>query len=92
MDLGVFNREGVATRCPDPAVQKRLEVDLPLLDASARVGIDLERDLVRTAKEPEAQPCSRLRARPGSGQILARVLRYAIHASRRFPRVQAFVS
>jgi hypothetical protein len=69
------HREGVATRCPDPAVPKRLAVDRTLLDASERLLPDLERDRVRTAKAPEAQPCSRLRSIPGSGQILARVRR-----------------
>src|ERR671924_2275441 len=49
------NREGVATRFPEPAVQKSLAWDLTLLDADARLLTDLERDLVRTAKEPDAQ-------------------------------------
>jgi transposase len=47
---------------------------------------------VQTATEHDAQTFYRLRSIPGVGQILALVRRYAIHAIRRCPRVQAFVS
>jgi transposase len=86
------NREGVATRFPDPAVQKSIDLDLTLIDAYHRLLTDLELDLVRTAKEHAAQTFYRLRSIPGIGQILARVLLDEIHDIRRFPRVQAFVS
>jgi transposase len=86
------NREGVATRFPDPAVQKSLDLDLTLLDADARLRTDLERDRGRTAQEHAAQTCSRLRAIPGIGNILALVRRDEIHALRRFPRGQACVA
>jgi transposase len=86
------NREGVATRFPEPAVQKRIALALTLIDAYDRLLTDLELELVRTAKEHDAQTFYRLRASPGIGNILALVLRYAIHDSRRFPRVQAFVA
>jgi transposase len=52
----------------------------------------LELDLVRTAKEHDAQTFYRLRSVPGIGKILALVLLYEIHDSRRFPRVREFVS
>jgi transposase len=73
------NREGVAQRFPDPAVQQSIEVDLAL-------------DLVQTAKAHEAQTFYRLRSSPGVGTILALVQRYEIHAIHRFPRVQEGVS
>ena len=86
------NREGVARRFPDPAVQKSLDVDLTLLDSDDRWLTDRALALVRTAQEHEAQPCYRLRAIPGLGKILALVRLYEIHDSRRFPRVPDCVS
>ena len=86
------NRDGVAERFPEPAVQKRIEVDLARIDHDDRPLTDLELDLVQTATEHEAQTFYRLRSIPGVGKSLALVLRYEIHAIRRFPRVQAFVS
>jgi transposase len=86
------NRAGVAERCPDPAVQKSIAVDLALIDYSDRLLTDLELDRVQTAKAHDAQTRSRVRSIPGVGKILARVLRYEIHDIRRFPRVQEFVS
>ena len=47
---------------------------------------------MQTATAHEAPTVSRVRSIPGVGQILARVRRYDIHAIRRCPRVQAFVS
>jgi transposase len=53
---------------------------------------DLELALVQTAKAHDAQTFYRLRSLPGLGKLLALVRLDEIHASRRFPRVQAFVS
>jgi transposase len=86
------NREGVAERFPDPAVQKSIAVDLTLIGSYDRLLTELERDLVNTAKAHEAQTFYRRRSIPGLGNILALVLRYDIHDIRRFPRVQACVS
>jgi transposase len=86
------NRDGVADRFADPAVQKSIEVDLALIGHYDRLLTDLELDLVQTAKAHDAQPFYRLRSIPGVGQILALVLLYEIHDIRRFPRVQEFVS
>jgi transposase len=85
-------RGGVAERFPEPAVQQRLAVDLALINTYDRLLTGLERDLVQTAKAHDAQTCYRLRSIPGVGKILALVRLYDIHHSRRFPRVQAFVS
>jgi transposase len=86
------NREGVAERCPDPAVQKSIEVDLALLGYDDRLLTELERCMVNTAKEHNAQVFYRLRSIPGVGKILALVWLDEIHDIQRFPRVQAFVS
>ena len=86
------NRDGVAERFPESAVQKSIDLDLTLIDAYDRLLTDLELDLVRTAKEHDAQTFYRLRSIPGVGKILALVLLYEIHDIHRFPRVQEFVS
>jgi transposase len=86
------NREGVAERFLEPAVQKSIEVDLTLIGHYDRLLTDLELDLVQTAKAHDAQTFYRLRSIPGVGKILALVLLYEIHDIRRFPRVQEFVS
>jgi len=86
------NREGVAERFPDPAVQKSIAVDLALLGYYDRLLTELELCSVNTAKEHNAQVFYRLRSIPGVGKILALVLLYEIHDIQRFPRVQEFVS
>jgi transposase len=86
------NREGVAARFPDPAVQKSIEVDLALIDYYDRLLTDLELSIVKTARQHAANPRSRLQTVPGSGTIFSLVLRYEIPQSDRFPRVQDFVS
>jgi transposase len=86
------NRAGVAERCPDPAVQKRLEVDLALMGHDDRLRMDLALSMVHTAKADDAHPVYRLRSIPEVGKLLALVLRYEIHDIQRFPRVQEFVS
>jgi transposase len=86
------NRDGVAERFPDPAVQKSIEVDLTLLGYYDRLLTDIELSLVNTAKEHNAQVFYRLRSIPGVGKVLALVLLYEIHNIHRFPRVQEFVS
>jgi transposase len=86
------NRDGVADRFADPAVQQSIKVDLALIGHDDRLLTDLELDLVQTTKAHEAQTCSRVRSIPGVGKILALVLLYEIHDIRRFPRVQEFVS
>jgi transposase len=79
------NRNGVAERVADPAVQKTMAVDLGLIT-------DLARSIAQTAQHHDAHTFYRLRSIPGVGKILALVMRYAIHALHRFPSVQDFVS
>jgi transposase len=86
------NRNGVAERFADPAVQKNIAVDLALIDYYDRILSDLELSIVKTAKQHDANTVYRLRSTPGVGKILALVMLYEIHDIRRFPRVQDFVS
>jgi transposase len=86
------NREGVAERFADPAVQKSMEVDLTLIDYYDRLLTDVELHIVKSAKQHDANTFYRLRSIPGVGKILALVLLYEIHDIDRFPSVQDFVS
>jgi len=86
------NRDGVAERFPDPAVQKSVEVDLALIDYYDQLLSDVELTIVQTAKQHHAQTLYRLQSVPGIGKILSLVLLYEIHDITRFPRVQDFVS
>jgi transposase len=86
------NREGVAERFHDPAVQQTIEVDLALItydDARLR---DLELSIVKTAKQHDAHPLYVLQTVPGIGKILSLVRLYEIHDLSRFPSVQDFAS
>lgn len=86
------HRQGVATRVPEPAVQQRIDVDLALIDHDDSRLRDVERCLLNTAQPHDRNTRSLLRTIPGSGELWRVVLRDAIHAIQRFPRVQACVS
>ena len=86
------NRDGVAERFSDPAVQKSLAVDLTLIGYDDPRLHDRELSVLKTAKQHDANTLYRLRTVPGIGEILSLVLLYEIHDIQRFPRVQDFVS
>lgn len=86
------NRDGVAERFPEPAIQKSIAVDLALLGTYNELLRELELHLVTTAKQDGANALYLLSTVPGIGKILSLVLLDEIHDIRRFPRVQAFVS
>jgi hypothetical protein len=65
------NREGVAERCVDAAVQKSIEVDLTLIDHYDKVLSDIELYIVNTAQQHDVNAFYRLRSVPGIGKILA---------------------
>jgi transposase len=85
-------RDGVAERCADPAGQQSIDVELALMGRDARRRRDVERSILNAATQQNATTRDLLRTVPGIGAMLRLVLRYEIHASQRFPRVQAFVS
>jgi transposase len=86
------NRDGVAERFADPAVQKSIEVDLALITSYDALLGDVERPIVNTAKHHDANTRYLLQTVPGIGKMLGLVLLDEMHAINRFPRVQDFVS
>jgi transposase len=86
------NRDGVAERFADPAVQKSIEVDLALITYYDALLRDVELTIVKTAKHHDANTLYLLQTVPGIGKILSLVLLYEIHDIARFPRVQDFAS
>jgi transposase len=86
------NREGVADRFDDAAVQKNIEVDLALITYYDELLRDLELSIIQTAKKHDANTLYLLQTVPGIGKILSLVLLYEIHNIERFPRVQDFAS
>jgi transposase len=86
------NRDGVAERFTDPAVQKSIEVDLALIGSYHELLRDVELTIVNTAKHHDAHTLYLLQTVPGIGKILSLVLLYEIHQIERFPQVQDFAS
>jgi transposase len=86
------NREGVAERFADAAVQKSIAVDLALLTSYDELLRDVELTIVKTAKHHDANTLYLLHTVPGIGKMLSLVLLYELHDVNRFPRVQDFVS
>jgi transposase len=86
------NRDGVAERFPDPAVQKSMAVDLALLGYYEPLLRDLALHIVKAAKQHDPNTLYLLQTVPGIGKILSLVLLYEIHDIQRFPSVQDFVS
>jgi transposase len=86
------NRDGVAERFSDPAVQKSIEVDLALIGHYDQLLRDVELSILKAAKLDDANTLYLLRTVPGIGEILSLVLLYEMHDIQRFPRVQEFVS
>ena len=86
------NRDGVAERFHEAAVQKTIAVDLArITDDDARLK-DLELYILKTAKHHDAHTLYLLQTIPGIGKILSLVLLDEIHQIDRFPRVQDFAS
>ena len=86
------NRDGVAERFADPAVQKNIEVDLALITYDDELLRALELSIVQTAKQHDAHTLYLLQTVPGIGKLLSLVRLYEIHRIDRFPGVQAFAS
>jgi Transposase IS116/IS110/IS902 family len=86
------NRDGVAQRFAEPAVQQSIAVARALIGPDERRRTDLALSLIKTAQAHKASTISRPRSIPGGGQSLALVLLDEIPASQRFPRGQACVS
>src|SRR5437773_4739161 len=68
------NRDGVAERFAEAAVQKTIEVDLALITYYDELLKDLELSLLKTAKHHDANTLYLLQTVPGIGKILSLVL------------------
>ena len=79
-------------RFADPSVRQNVETDLALVDALDEQVRGLELYLTRSAKVDDPQAYARLRSVPGVGPVLALVLLYEIHDSKRFAEVGQFLS
>ncbi len=86
------NRDGVAARCADPAVQTSIAVDLARIRSDDHLRNAVELTSVNTAKHHAPHTFYRLQSVPGIGTIVSLVMLYAIHDIARFPRVQDVVS
>jgi transposase len=86
------NRDGVAERFADPAVQKSIAVDLALIGHYDELLRDVELSILTAAKQHNGNTLYLLRTVPGIGELLSLVLLYEIHDIQRFPRVQDVVS
>lgn len=86
------NREGVAERFDDAAVQKNIEVDLALITSADALLRDLELSIVKTAKPHDANSLYLLQTVPGIGTMLSLVLLDDIPRIDRFPSVQECAS
>jgi transposase len=86
------HRQGGAERFNDPAGHKTSAVALAFIPYDDALLRDLERAIVQTARQPDAQTRSLLHTVPGIGNILRLVLRYEIHDIGRFPSVQDVAS
>jgi transposase len=86
------NREGVAERFDDAAVQKNIEVDLALITDDDELLRDLELSIIHTAKKHDPNTLYLLQTVPGIGKILSLVRLDDIPDMERFPRVQDFAS
>ena len=73
-------------------MRKTIAVDVSLIDHSDQLLGEVELYITRSAKTHDVQTFARFQSVPGSGQILALVIVYAIQDIARFPRGQDFVS
>src|SRR5215813_5250094 len=86
------NRDGVAERFAEAAVQKTMAVDLGLITYDDELLKDLALYILKTAKHLDAHTLYLLQTVPGIGKILSLVLLYEIYCIERFPSVQDFAS
>jgi transposase len=88
------NREelNITQRFAEPSVQKNVGANLAVIDCLDEQIAQLELYLTRTAKVDDVQTYHRLQTIPGVGKVLALVLLYEIHDSKRFASVGQFLS
>ena len=87
-----IHRESVAHQFVDPDVRRSIETDLELIDHLDRLTCNLERFILRNARDHDPNALYLLRTVHGIGPVLSLVILYEIHDIDRFPRVQDFAS
>jgi len=86
------NREGIAERFEDPAVQNMIATDFAVITAYDPIIAKMERDIISMANHHDPVAYALLKSIPGIGRILGLVILYEIETIKRFPTVQDFVS
>jgi transposase len=86
------NRDGVAQRFAEPAVQQSIAVDVALSTYDDQRLGDLERSILKAAQHHDANPLDLVHTVPGIGKMLSLVRLYEIHDIARFPKGQDVVS
>jgi transposase len=86
------NRDGVAERFSDPAVASNVAFDLKRITFYDDLLNQIELEILRHAKQHDANTFHLLDTIPGVGKILALVMLYEIHDIDRFATVQDFAS
>ena len=86
------NREGIAERFEDPAVQNMIATDFAVITAYDPIIAKMERDIISMANHNDPVAYALLKSIPGIGKILGLVILYEIENIHRFPAVQDFVS
>jgi len=86
------NRQGLARRFEQSAVQNTVAADLQMIAAYDRLLDQLEREIIKTANYHDPVSYALLKTIPGVGRIPALVMLYEIEDVNRFPTVQDFAS
>jgi transposase len=87
-----IHRQDVLGQFEDPDVQMSISANLELIDSFDLVIGNLERYILRNARNHNPQALHLLRTIHGIGPVLALTILYEIHDIGRFPRVQNFAS
>ena len=87
-----IHRQHVLERFEDPDVHMSISADLELIDSLDLLIGNLERYILRNAREHNPQALHLLRTIHGIGPVLSLTILYEIHDIDRFPRVQDFAS
>ena len=81
------NRDGVIERFDIPCVQRSIGANLAMIETYDMVIDELERDIIKSAKNHDPVAYALLKTIPGVGKIIALNLLYEIENIKRFPPV-----
>ncbi len=86
------NRGELREHFPSGSVRRSVEADLALIESYNQEIGELEKYILKEAKEIQPEDLELLQSIPGVGKILSLTFIYEIQSIGRFPRVQDFVS